>query len=107
VVTFCTGGIRCEKAAPLMKKRGFKNVLQLDGGILHYLEKFGPGEHWRGNCFVFDHRVGLDSSLKVVTQLQCRSCEVNIDRPEDRLMEPGLLQLCDKCQKENPSCPDQ
>ena len=63
VVTFCTGGIRCEKAALYMRDAGFARVLQLDGGILNYLEKVGP-THWRGDCFVFDERVALDTALK-------------------------------------------
>lgn len=62
VVTFCTGGIRCEKAAPLLAARGFKRVLQLDGGILGYFERCG-GAHFDGACLVFDERVALDSSL--------------------------------------------
>ncbi|MCA9154732.1 MAG: pseudouridine synthase, partial [Planctomycetales bacterium] len=52
VVIFCTGGIRCEKAGPLMRDRGFRNVLQLEGGILKYFELCG-GEHYDGDCFVF------------------------------------------------------
>jgi UPF0176 protein len=62
IVTFCTGGIRCEKAAPLMTQMGFKNVHQLDGGILKYFETVG-GKHYRGTCFVFDDRRGVDSDL--------------------------------------------
>jgi UPF0176 protein len=62
VVTFCTGGIRCEKAAPLMLKKGFQEVYQLDGGILNYFKKVGRG-YFEGECFVFDERVALDDSL--------------------------------------------
>lgn len=62
IVTFCTGGIRCEKAAALMLKEGFKQVYQLDGGILNYFDKCG-GEHYVGECFVFDDRITLDASL--------------------------------------------
>ena len=53
VVMFCTGGIRCEKAGPFMEKEGFKNIYQLDGGILKYFEECG-GDHYDGDCFVFD-----------------------------------------------------
>jgi UPF0176 protein len=60
VVTFCTGGIRCEKAVPLMKELGVPEVLQLDGGILGYFEVCGSA-HFSGRCFVFDERVGLDA----------------------------------------------
>lgn len=62
IVTFCTGGIRCEKAAAYMVKQGFKEVYQLDGGILNYFEKCGS-EHYEGECFVFDDRITLDANL--------------------------------------------
>lgn len=62
VVTFCTGGIRCEKAAIYMREAGIDNVFQLEGGILKYFEEVG-GAHWRGNCFVFDERTALDPDL--------------------------------------------
>jgi len=58
VVTFCTGGIRCEKAAPLMIEAGFKEVYQLEGGILKYFEECGSA-HYEGACFVFDERVTI------------------------------------------------
>ena len=62
VVSYCTGGIRCEKAALLMAEAGVANVLQLDGGILRYFEEAG-GQHFDGECFVFDSRETLDASL--------------------------------------------
>ncbi len=65
VVTYCTGGIRCEKAALLMAQLGVDNVLQLDGGILKYLEDTG-GRHFDGTCFVFDAREQLDATLAPV-----------------------------------------
>jgi len=63
VVTFCTGGIRCEKAAPWLISQGFRQVYQLDGGILNYFEQCGSA-HFRGECFVFDERVALDPALR-------------------------------------------
>lgn len=63
VVSFCTGGIRCEKAALWMQAAGMENVLQLDGGILGYFEQVG-GQGYDGCCFVFDERVALDPELK-------------------------------------------
>ena len=63
VVSFCTGGIRCEKAALWMQQAGMDNVLQLDGGILGYFEEVG-GQGYDGRCFVFDERVALDAELK-------------------------------------------
>jgi UPF0176 protein len=62
IVTFCTGGIRCEKAAPLMIKNGFSKVYQLDGGILKYFEECGHA-HFKGDCYVFDERVALNPEL--------------------------------------------
>ena len=62
VVTFCTGGIRCEKAVLYMNKIGMEHVYQLDGGILKYFEEAG-GAHWTGNCMVFDSRSALDPGL--------------------------------------------
>ncbi|WP_235579808.1 sulfurtransferase [Ramlibacter sp. Leaf400] len=63
VVSFCTGGIRCEKAALSMREAGVQHVWQLEGGILKYFEEAG-GAHFRGECFVFDQREVLDASLK-------------------------------------------
>ncbi len=63
IITFCTGGIRCEKAAPVLIAQGFRKVFQLDGGILQYFEDCGDA-HFRGNCFVFDQRVALDGKLE-------------------------------------------
>ncbi len=63
VVSFCTGGIRCEKAALWMQNDGMDNVLQLEGGILGYFEEVG-GEGYDGRCFVFDERVALDPQLQ-------------------------------------------
>ncbi|QDV74870.1 oxygen-dependent tRNA uridine(34) hydroxylase TrhO [Botrimarina mediterranea] len=63
VVMFCTGGIRCEKAGPYMERAGFKNVFQLEGGILKYFEECGAA-HYTGECFVFDDRVAVDGDLQ-------------------------------------------
>src|SRR3546814_3790243 len=62
VVSFCTGGIRCEKAALWLRADGMDNVLQLDGGILGYFEQVG-GQGYDGRCFVFDDRIALDPAL--------------------------------------------
>ena len=63
IVSFCTGGIRCEKAAIYMQEAGIKNVYQLDGGILKYFEECGHA-HFDGECFVFDDRRAVDATLK-------------------------------------------
>ncbi|MFW2570550.1 rhodanese-related sulfurtransferase [Legionella sp. 29fVS95] len=64
IAMFCTGGIRCEKSTSYLKKLGFNEVYQLDGGILNYLASI-PKEKsmWEGSCFVFDDRVALDHKL--------------------------------------------
>lgn len=68
IVTFCTGGIRCEKAAPYLERAGFENVYQLDGGILKYFEECG-GTHYQGDCFVFDERGAVDPVLRECSPL--------------------------------------
>ncbi len=73
IVTFCTGGVRCEKAAQLMLNNGFKEVYQLEGGILNYFEQCG-GEHYEGECFVFDKRVAVDAALQETKTIQCYAC---------------------------------
>ncbi|MDF1484242.1 sulfurtransferase [Ramlibacter sp. H39-3-26] len=65
VVSFCTGGIRCEKAAIFMHEEGLEHVYQLEGGILKYFEEVG-GAHYRGGCFVFDEREALDPRLNAI-----------------------------------------
>jgi len=65
VVSFCTGGIRCEKAAILMRAAGIENVFQLEGGILKYFEETG-GPHYTGACFVFDERRAVAADLSAV-----------------------------------------
>lgn len=82
IVTFCTGGIRCEKAAPYMEREGFADVYQLEGGILKYFEECG-GEHYNGECFVFDQRVTLDPELKESVAEQCFACQATLS-PEDQ-----------------------
>ena len=74
LVMFCTGGIRCEKAGPLMEEQGFEQVYQLDGGILKYFEECG-GDHYDGDCFVFDKRVAVDPNLQETDADQCYACQ--------------------------------
>ena len=63
VVSYCTGGIRCEKAALAMQGAGLENVYQLDGGVLRYFEQVPDAPHWQGRCFVFDERASLGPDL--------------------------------------------
>lgn len=81
VVTFCTGGIRCEKAAPLLEMAGFTQVFQLDGGILRYFEECG-GAHYEGDCFVFDKRVALDATLRETGAALCYVCQTPLTLAE-------------------------
>jgi len=76
VVSFCTGGIRCEKAAILMHEQGLPDVLQLEGGILKYFEEVG-GAHYSGDCFVFDGREAL------APDLSARRNDISARAPED------------------------
>ena len=74
IVMYCTGGIRCEKAAPYLIQQGFSQVFQLEGGILKYFEECGS-DHFQGECFVFDKRVGLASDLGESGHGLCYVCQ--------------------------------
>jgi UPF0176 protein len=74
IVMFCTGGIRCEKAGPFMEQEGFREIYQLEGGILQYFQDCG-GAHYDGDCFVFDHRVALNPQLEETATTQCYACQ--------------------------------
>jgi len=93
---FCTGGIRCEKAAVAMKELGYENVYQLDGGILDYIDK-RPNQNFEGDCFVFDHRTAVGQDLRPSKTLdRCWSCgnAGSIDR------------TCELCNTEYKACED-
>lgn len=94
VVSFCTGGIRCEKAAPYLERAGFKHVWQLDGGILKYFEECGSS-HYDGELFVFDQRVGVDPALHETGWSLCFACRAALT-PEAQ---------SDPRYRENVSCP--
>jgi UPF0176 protein len=96
VVTFCTGGIRCEKAAPLLDQMGFRKVFQLDGGILRYFEQVGR-DHYQGDCFVFDQRVAIDAALEETNATQCYVCQAVLT-PEEQA-EPTYVKYksCPYC----------
>lgn len=102
IVMFCTGGIRCEKAAPLMKKIGFKKILQLEGGILNYFEKTG-GDHYKGDCFVFDDRVALTPDLEEAETIDCSHCGQAVNREERRRPQFRFGKCCLKCAPPAPS----
>jgi len=77
LVTYCTGGIRCEKAAPWLLEQGFSEVHQVEGGLLNYLETCGDA-HWQGECFVFDDRVELNRELQPTGAGLCDYCQLAV-----------------------------
>lgn len=96
IVTFCTGGIRCEKAAPYMAGEGFNQVYQLQGGILKYFEECGDA-HYDGECFVFDKRVALDGNLKPTDTNLCFACRTVLTPEEQTSPDYSLGISCPYC----------
>ena len=93
VAMFCTGGIRCEKASSYLKNSGFKNVFQLKGGILGYLEKIKKEKSlWKGECYVFDNRISLKHELKQGTHSMCGGCRtpVSVVDKKSKMYEVGV-----------------
>jgi len=96
VVTFCTGGIRCEKAAIHMKEIGYDRVYQLEGGILKYFEEVG-GDHYSGDCFVFDYRTALNPKLEPTETVQCFACRAVVT-PRQQLSPDYVMGVsCPHC----------
>ena len=98
IAMFCTGGIRCEKASIYLKKRGFKKIYQLKGGILNYLKKIKPKNSlWKGECFVFDNRVSLKHGLVQGTYSICGGCRqpVSVKDKKSKKYEEGVT--CPNC----------
>jgi UPF0176 protein len=96
VVTFCTGGIRCEKAAPFLERAGFTDVYQLDGGILKYFEQVG-GAHYQGHCFVFDQRVALGPDLRETSLRQCFVCQAVLTIEDQKSPHYVPAKSCPHC----------
>lgn len=96
VLIFCTGGIRCEKGILEVQNQGYKNVFQLHGGILNYLNEY-PKDQFEGECFVFDHRVAVDQNLQPSTQYKlCPHCG-----------QPGKTEVdCRRCDTHTLICED-
>ena len=85
VAMFCTGGIRCEKTSVYLKKKGFKNIYQLNGGILNYLKKINKKDSlWKGECFVFDNRISLKHGLVLGSYSMCSGCRMPISLKDKR-----------------------
>ena len=98
IAMFCTGGIRCEKASHFLKGKGFKNVYQLSGGIINYLNKIDKKNSlWKGDCFVFDNRVSIKHGLKPGNLKICPGCREPISYREikSKKYEEGVS--CPNC----------
>lgn len=95
---FCTGGIRCEKASAYLKKKGFKNVYQLKGGIINYLDNVKKKDSlWSGDCFVFDNRVSIKHGLKPGNLKICPGCRnpIKLSERKSKFYEQGVS--CPNC----------
>lgn len=102
VVTYCTGGIRCEVLSMLMKKRGFKDVYQLEGGIVKYGQKYGDSGLWQGSLFVFDGRMSIKFSDKSQDIGQCIHCQASTSNYINCALKScnNLVLICSNCQNE-------
>lgn len=85
IVSFCTGGIRCERSTALLKEMGYEEVYHLKGGILKYLEEIPESESfWQGECFVFDNRVSVTHGVKEGTYDQCFGCRYPLSQEQKK-----------------------
>lgn len=103
VVTYCTGGIRCEVLSMLMKKRGFTDVYQIDGGIVKYGETYKDEGLWEGSLYVFDGRMGTKFSDKAVDIGTCIHCGGKTSNYENcaNLACNKLVLICENCARDN------
>ena len=107
VVTYCTGGIRCEVLSMLMKKEGFQEVYQIDGGIVKYGEEFKDDGLWEGSLYVFDGRMGMKFSDKAIDIGGCTHCTGKTSNFEncDNKQCNKLVLICEKCRESQKFCP--
>lgn len=102
IVTYCTGGIRCEILSAMMKNRGFKEVYQIDGGIVKYGEKYGDEGLWEGKLFVFDDRMQMGFSDKAKDIASCEKCGVKTSHQVNSTnVRRKLHVICEKCANKN------
>ena len=103
VITYCTGGVRCEVISAMMKKRGFKEVYQIDGGIVKYGEAYGDDGLWEGALRVFDGRMTVEFSERAKTIGECLHCGAKTSNFENcaNVTCNELVLICKTC-KENP-----
>ena len=108
IVTYCTGGIRCEILSAVMINRGFKEVYQIEGGIVRYGEKFRDKGLWEGSLYVFDNRMNINFSDEAKTIGECEACggPTSTFRNCSSLGCRDLILLCDSCNEkpENLAC---
>jgi UPF0176 protein len=106
VVTYCTGGIRCEVLSMLMKNRGFKEVYQIDGGIVKYGEEYGDEGLWEGSLYVFDGRMGAKFSDKAKDIGECVHCGAKTSNYENCANKTcnALILVCSKCIRLTSGC---
>ncbi len=99
LVTYCTGGIRCEVLSALLRHRGFEEVYQIDGGIVRYGEKYGDDGLWEGSLYVFDSRMSMDFSDHAAVIGICAQCAEPTNRIANHPDELGreLAVLCRQC----------
>ena len=99
IITYCTGGIRCEILSSLMINRGFKEVYQIDGGIVRYGESYGDEGLWEGSLHVFDDRMKLDFSDNPKIIGQCIHCQASTSNYENCAYPPcnDLVLICQSC----------
>jgi len=98
IAMFCTGGIRCEKISSYMLKKGFKDISQLRGGILSYLDKTSKKNSlWKGECFVFDNRVSVQNELKEGTYQLCHACRHPLSKQQRKSKKYSQGISCDYC----------
>ncbi len=108
IITYCTGGIRCEKASAYMKEIGFNDVYQLQGGIINFIDKF-PGKYFEGSCFVFDDRLTTNLG-KIGVISECNICNNKCDEYINchNMDCDKLFISCKNCQEElNKSCSEE
>lgn len=102
VVTYCTGGIRCEILSSLMKNRGFEDVYQIDGGIVKYGEQYADDGLWEGSLYVFDDRMGLKFSDKAQDIGICIHCSAKTSNYENCALKScnDLVLICEACKQD-------
>lgn len=103
ILIFCTGGIRCHKGIYELQRRGYRNVYQLQGGILNYLKEHSEGQsNWQGSCFVFDHRVAVGDNLQPVEGIGlCTHCGNPASETVDCHRCDGKAYVCENCRTDS------